>query len=80
MPKLTNFTDLGKVYDTQNGVQAFIKKAAAVLAEAGEASAKATGDNADYAIRRWSRIMEDEALRILAYNRRVTALPSKKGV
>lgn len=52
------------VVQTQAGIQAFIRKAAEVLAQAGFASKKAIGDNPEFAIRRWSRLMADEAVRL----------------
>lgn len=50
---------------TQAGIQAFIKQAAEYLAEAGRASQQVTGDNPEKAIRKWTQVMQDEALKQL---------------
>lgn len=49
---------------TQAGIQAFIRKAADVLAEVGRASSKATGDHPATAIRRWTDVLREEAIRL----------------
>lgn len=56
---------VAKTFATQQGIIEFAKRAAEILAEAGRASAKAKGDTPEYAARRWSQVILDEALRIL---------------
>jgi hypothetical protein len=50
---------------TQNGIIEYAEAMAQVLAAAGRASRKATGDAADYAVRKWSDVIRDRALDIL---------------
>lgn len=50
---------------TQHGIIRYAEAMAQVLAEAGRASQKATGDSAIYAIEKWSRIIHNRALEIL---------------
>lgn len=57
--------DLRDIFATQLAIIEFSKQAAVILAEAGRASARATGDTAEYAVRQWSKVIEDEALKIL---------------
>lgn len=51
---------------TQHGIIRYAEGMAQVLAEAGRASAKATGDLPAYAVNRWSEIIRKRALQILA--------------
>lgn len=50
---------------TQHGIIRYMEGVARVLAEAGRASHKATGDAPEYAVRRWSDIVRNRALEIL---------------
>jgi len=56
---------VAKTFATQQGIIEFAKRAAEILAEAGRASAKAKGDTPEFAARQWSKVILDEALRIL---------------
>lgn len=57
-----------KVAKTQGAIIAEIKQMAATLAAAAIASHKALGDPANYAIDKWTRILSDEAKRIIRNN------------
>ena len=50
---------------TQRGIIEYAEGMAQILAEAGRASRKATGDSADYAIDRWSDVIRKRAHDIL---------------
>lgn len=67
---MIHFSDMNadrirKVLETQKGIIEFANWAATVLAEAGIASSKAVGDSPQYACRRWSEVILEEALRIV---------------
>ncbi len=50
---------------TQAGIIKYAEAMAQVLAEAGRASHKATGDSAEYAVQRWVQVIQDRALELL---------------
>ena len=50
--------------ETQHGIIDFIRKAAEVLAAAGVATEEAIGDDREYAIRKWTNILNTEACRL----------------
>jgi len=50
---------------TQHGIIKYAEAMAQVLAEAGRASKRATGDSAEYAVHQWSRVILDRALELL---------------
>lgn len=54
-----------KVAKTQAAIIEEIKKMAEIMAAAAIASQKAVGDPANYAIDKWTRILSDEAKRII---------------
>src|SRR5262249_54843980 len=54
---------------TQEAIIDFAKVAAEILAEAGRASERSTGDPANFAVRQWADVIRDEALRILREER-----------
>jgi hypothetical protein len=53
------------VIQTKTAILQYIEPIAQVLAEAGRASAKAMGDDADYAIDRWLEVIRERAHAIL---------------
>lgn len=50
---------------TQRGIIEYAEGMVQVLAEAGRASHKALGDSPEYAVRRWSDIIQKRALELL---------------
>lgn len=62
--RLNEVADIADIVATQRGIIQFAKAAAMVLAEAGLASNKAIGDSPAYAIKKWSAVIQDEAIEI----------------
>lgn len=54
------------VVQTQHGIIKYAEAMAQVLAEAGRASGKATGDPPEYAVRQWVAVIQERALELLA--------------
>jgi len=50
---------------TQEGIIKYAEAMAQVLAEAGRASEKATGDSAHYAVNKWADIIRTRAIELL---------------
>ncbi len=50
---------------TQAGIRKYAEAMAHVLAEAGRASQKVTGDSPNYAVQQWSKVILERALQIL---------------
>lgn len=70
--RLDDVAPIGAVVDTQMGIIQFAEVAAKYLAEAGRASAKAIGDDPEYAVRQWSNVIRDKAIEILREETRKT--------
>jgi Lhr-like helicase len=50
---------------TQHGIIKYAEAMAQVLAEAGRASKKATGDSVEYAVNKWAEIIRQRALELV---------------
>ena len=55
---------------TQHGIIEYMEGMAQVLAEAGRASSKATGDSPQHAVYRWAELVRGRALEILKEDKR----------
>jgi hypothetical protein len=76
----TPFDSWRKLCDTQEAIIEFAKAAAEILAAAGEASAKATGDSAYFAINRWSDIIREKAIQILREKQHGSSVDAKPAI
>lgn len=55
----------GLAVQTQKGIIEYAEAIAQVLAEAGRASQKVTGDDPSVAIRKWTKVIEKRALELV---------------
>lgn len=62
------------IVQTQHGIIKYAEAMAQVLAEAGRASKKATGDPPEYAVNKWAEVIRHRALDLLRKERWATTL------